>query len=205
MAAPAAFLAGKQTVKELFDDPIISEFIRRGMDEEIIPTLDLPRSELDQFAADVRERFANPCIRHPLLSITPNSVSKFRVRVLPSILEYLARAGSLPRRLTFSLAGLIAFYRGREIRDGVLIGSRDGGEYKIVDDPAVLEAFCKAWARFAHTPAGAQALVMEVLANDGLWGCDMNRLSGISGAVAGDLYEIIMRGPLEAMKRIGQP
>ena len=101
MTAPVAFLAGKQTVKDVVDDPVISEFLRRGMDEEIIPTLDLPRPDLEQFADGVRDRFANPCIRHQLLSITSNSTSKFRVRILPSIVTYLDRGRSLPQRLVF--------------------------------------------------------------------------------------------------------
>lgn len=204
MAAPAAFLAGKQTVRELVEDGVISEFLRRGIEEEIIPTLDSPRPELETFAADVRERFANPCIRHQLLSITPNSTSKFKVRALPSILEYVARKGSLPRRLTFSLAGLIAFYRGTEIRDGALIGSRDGSEYKILDDPAALEVFSSAWSAFDFTPAGSESLVMNVLSRQAIWQTDLNAVPGLKRAVAGHLYRIITRGPLEAMKHAGQ-
>jgi len=204
MAAPLAFLAGKQTVKEIIDDPVISEFLRRGIHEEIIPTLELPRADLERFAANVLERFANPCIRHRLLSITPNSISKFTVRVLPSIVEYLDRKGSLPRRLTFSLAGLIAFYRGTDIRDSALIGRRDGIEYEIVDDAAALEVFSRAWAAFDPTPAGTAALVMDVLSRASVWGDDLNRVPGLSRAVSGDLYEITTRGPLQAMRRIGQ-
>jgi len=203
VTAPAAFLAGKETVKEIVDDPVICAFLRRGIHEEIIPTLDLPRTELESFAADVYDRLANPCIRHQLLSITPNSTSKFKVRVLPSILEYMVRKQSLPRRLTFSLAGLIAFYRGTEIRGGALIGSRHGGEYKIVDDPAVLEVFRLAWKAFDSTPRGAQSLVADVLGRREIWERDLNGVPGLTRAVAGDLYEITTRGPLQAMKQSG--
>jgi tagaturonate reductase len=204
MAAPVGFLAGKQTVQELVDDPAISEFLRRGIGEEIIPTLDLPRAELETFAAAVSDRFANPCIRHQLTSITPNSTSKFKVRALPSILEYLARKSSLPRRLTFSLAGLIAFYRGTEIRDGALIGSREGGEYKILDDPAVLEVFSRAWSAFDSTLAGAESLVTNVLSRQVIWQRDLNVLPGLARAVAADLCQISTRGPLQAMKETGR-
>ena len=53
-----------------------------------------------------------------LLSIALNSVSKFQVRVLPTILEYKEKFGAYPPALTFSLAALIAFYRTDKANDG---------------------------------------------------------------------------------------
>ena len=47
-----------------------------------------------------------------------NSVSKFQVRVLPTILEYKEKFGKYPAALTFSMAALIAFYRTDEANDG---------------------------------------------------------------------------------------
>ena len=47
------------------------------------------------FADDVLTRFANPYIKHYLSSIALNSVSKFKVRVLPSITEYIKRFNSI--------------------------------------------------------------------------------------------------------------
>ena len=85
--------------------------MKQGLFEEIIPTLDLPKDELEQFANDVIERFKNPFIKHYLLSIALNSVSKYQVRVLPSVLEYIKQHNEEPKRLVFSLAALIAFYR----------------------------------------------------------------------------------------------
>ena len=45
---------------------------------------------------------------------------------MPSFLEYIKNEGKLPTHLTFSLAALMAFYTGTEIRDKALIGHRDG-------------------------------------------------------------------------------
>jgi len=109
---PVAYLRGLRTVREAIEDPVVHKFVENLIFQEIIPTLDLPETELRQFANDVLERFRNPFIRHELLSIALNSVSKFRVRVLPSLLAYHERRGKLPENLTFSLAALIAFYRG---------------------------------------------------------------------------------------------
>lgn len=111
MMVLAAHLAGLETVKEAMDDKLVFSFMKQGIFEEIIPTLDLPKAELEQFANDVIERFQNPFIKHYLLSIALNSVSKYKVRVLPSVLQYIKEKGNEPKRLVFSLAALIAFYR----------------------------------------------------------------------------------------------
>ena len=111
MMVLAAHLAGLETVKEAMDDELVFSFMKQGLFEEIIPTLDLPKDELEQFANDVIERFKNPFIKHYLLSIALNSVSKYQVRVLPSVLEYIKMNNKEPKRLVFSLAALIAFYR----------------------------------------------------------------------------------------------
>ena len=85
--------------------------------EEIIPTLDLPKEELIAYADNVIERFANPYIKHYLSSIALNSVSKFKVRVLPSILEYIKRYQKMPETLLFSFAKLIEFYKTDMVND----------------------------------------------------------------------------------------
>ncbi|MBQ3004152.1 MAG: tagaturonate reductase [Clostridia bacterium] len=144
---PYALLEGFDTVKSCVDDPKMSEHIRKCVFEEIIPTLDLPEDELKAYANDVLTRFANPYIKHYLSSIALNSVSKFKVRVLPSILEYIRRFGKMPETLCFAFAKLIAFYRTDMTNDG-----------------AEVTAFMKT------------ASVEEILKNTNLWGADLSCL-----------------------------
>ncbi len=108
---PYALLSGLDTVKSCIDDPVMHEHLRKCIYEEIIPTLDLPKEELIEYANNVIIRFSNPYIKHMLSSIALNSVSKFKVRVLPSILAYRERFGKNPETLLFSFAKLIDFYR----------------------------------------------------------------------------------------------
>ena len=108
---PYALLSGLDTVKSCVDNEVMREHIRKCVFEEIIPTLDLPRDELIAYANGVLERFANPYIKHYLSAISLNSVSKFKVRVLPSILEYIKRYGKMPETLLFAFAKLIEFYK----------------------------------------------------------------------------------------------
>ena len=108
---PYALLSGLDTVKSCIDDAKMNEHIKKCVFDEIIPTLDLPRDELISYANSVIERFSNPYIKHYLSSIALNSVSKFKVRVLPSILEYIKRYNKMPETLLFSFAKLIEFYK----------------------------------------------------------------------------------------------
>lgn len=121
MSVLASRLAGLETVGEMMNDEDFLKYINKGLFEEIIPTLDLPKDELESFANAVTERFKNPFIKHYLLSIALNSVSKFKVRVLPSLLEYNRMYKKLPTVLTFALAALIVFYRGNEANDDAAV------------------------------------------------------------------------------------
>lgn len=113
--------------------------------EEIIPTLDLPKDELAAYANSVLERFSNPYIKHYWSSIVLNSVSKFKVRVLPSILEYINRFGKMPETLIFSFAKLIELYKT-----------------DLTNDDAEVTEFMK-----THN-------TKEILANTALWDADLS-------------------------------
>lgn len=112
-----AYLYGLETVGECLKDEKVSAFLKKCLFDEIVPTLGDTDTD-KQFASAVLERFANPFIKHQLLSIALNSVSKFQVRVLPTILEYKDKFGEYPKALTFSMAALISFYRTDKANDG---------------------------------------------------------------------------------------
>ena len=108
---PYAMLEGFDTVKSCIDDERMCAHLRKCVFDEICPTLDLPHDELIAYANSVVERFGNPYIKHYLSAISLNSVSKFKVRVLPSILEYIKRYDKMPKTLIFAFAKLIEFYK----------------------------------------------------------------------------------------------
>ena len=112
-----AHLYGLETVGECLKDEKVSALLKKCIFEEIIPTIG-DNEDNRKFGAAVLERFSNPFIKHLLLSIALNSVSKFKARVLPTILEYKETFGNYPQGLTFSLAALIAFYRTDKANDG---------------------------------------------------------------------------------------
>ena len=107
---PYALLSGVETVGECLNNDVISAHLK-NCQAEIVDSLDMDRNEALEYANSVMVRFANPYIQHKCQSIALNSVSKFKVRVLPSILEYEKKFGKTPKTLMFSFARLIEFYK----------------------------------------------------------------------------------------------
>lgn len=106
----AGLLAGLETVGDCMNDSLMRAYLEQCVFHEILPVLGAGEDH-KAFADAVMERFENPYIRHQLSSIVLNCVSKFAVRVLPTILEYRSQAGGYPKGLVFSLAALLVFYR----------------------------------------------------------------------------------------------
>lgn len=197
----AAFLGGVDTVREMMDDALFGRFIRRAVFEEIVPALPMEESEKQAYASSVLERFQNPFIRHELLSISLNSVSKWKVRVLPSLLDTLANTGKLPAALVFSLAALIRFYKGQPAADGGLDGQRNGAAYPIRDDAEVLEFFQSRWQAF-DADGNTEALVSAVLGNAAFWGQDLTQVPGMANAVTASLQAILTEGMRAAVESL---
>ncbi|MDW7673733.1 MAG: tagaturonate reductase [Bacillota bacterium] len=189
---PVAYLSRLDTVKEAVEDEAVGNFVKETIFEEIIPTLDLAADQLESFANDVLDRFRNPFIKHYLSSIALNSMSKFETRVLPSIIQYHERTGKLPRRLVFSLASLIAFYKGK----------RNNEDIKLQDDETVLELYKNLWKAYDGTEAGLKKLVTEVLAFEKIWKTDLNELPGLTDLITSYLTKIERAGMVEALKEV---
>ena len=191
----ASFLCGNDIVLQSMEDEDILKFIQKTIYDEVIPTLTLPKKDLEDFAQAVITRFKNPYVKHALLSISLNSVSKWRARCLPSFLGYIEQKKTLPAHLTFSLAALMAFYTGSEIRDGALIGHRGEEEYRIMDDAAVLEFFA------ANSLKDAKEFTEEFLAREDFFGQNLNEIEGLTDAVSEYLDDIRKLGMREAIRK----
>jgi len=191
-----AYLAGKNIVRECMSEPIVCRYLEAAIYKEIIPTLDLPAEELQSFAESVRERFSNPFIDHSLLAISLNSAAKWRARVLPSVLEYHKRFGTLPRCLVTSFALWLAFCsNAKERTGGSLVGFRNGDRYEVRDDAAVLNLF------YAHRNDGAAELAHAVIHSTALWGVALSSLPGFEEMTTEILQEIRDFGVYPALER----
>lgn len=189
---PVAYLYGVNTVAEAIEDETIGTFTKELIFEEIIPTLDLPPDELKSFADAVLERFQNPFIHHFLMSISLNSVSKYKTRNLPSLLEYVERRKQLPQKLVFSLAALCAFYKGE----------RGTEQISLSDEEEILQLFKEQWDQYDGSFEGTRTIAFNLLRSERCWGMNLNELPGLTEAVAKHLFIIESKGMKEALTAV---
>jgi tagaturonate reductase len=189
---PVSYLYGMDTVKEAVEDEVVGKYIKTLIYEEIIPTLDLSKEELEDFAGAVIDRFRNPFIKHYLMSISLNSMSKFETRVLPSILEYKNRKGELPSRLVFSLAALIDFYKGE----------RNGEKIAVADDKEIIDVYSSLWGAHNGSEESLVKIVKEVLSLERVWKMDLNKVEGLTEMVSDYLIKIEKFGMKEALHEV---
>jgi len=184
---PVALLAGLVAVGPAVDDAQVGAFLRAAIAEEIIPALEMDRTDLEAFAADVLLRFRNPSIHHRLASIALNSWSKFAARVLPQLLRYTElNAGRLPRRLVLAMAATMVLYRG--------------GVIDLADDAATLAWFRAGWDKVEAGTWTLDDLVRGWLANAALWGRDLNDVPGLAAQLAADIGAIDGQGMRALLK-----
>ncbi|QGY30645.1 tagaturonate reductase [Pantoea cypripedii] len=189
---PVAFQAGLESVGEAMEDAQIASFVDGLLREEVIPTLDLPPVELHAFADAVQRRFRNPFIRHALLSIALNGMTKFRTRILPQLLLAQQKQDSWPPRLTFAFAALLAFYRGKQ-------GDKS---WPLQDDAHWLQRYAELWPALEADQQTPEQLVRTVLSDASHWGEDLTRQPGLVAAVSHHLQNIIVHGMRTALTQL---
>jgi len=193
----AAYLSGHDYVGQFIEDADFNGYLKDLLFEEIIPTIDLPKDELKEFANAVFERFGNPFIKHSLLAISLNSVSKFTARCLPSLIDYKELKGELPTRLAFSLAALIKFYDIKQKEDGFYGVRENGDSYPVKDDQEIMEFFEKVWKE-----KDLSVVVKETLSNSSLWHQDLTKVEGLEESVLQNLTSIVENGVRDTLNKL---
>lgn len=176
-------LNGMQEVREVVEHPVYGPLVREAVMQEIVPSVPLPLSEMKVYAEEVLERFVNPFIQHRLTDIAMNSLSKFKVRLLPTLESYVEHEGKLPQLITEALASLLLLYRVSKDGDKFL-GSKLGGETLILkDDESSLQFLAEAWRQYGQSEIGLPQLLGQILGNTHLWGKDLNQIAGLTEAL----------------------
>lgn len=218
-----SYLSGNNTVLESMNDKEIYGFIQNVIYKEVIPTLNFPEidykqsaqyidtnaqnigslsqnsddfaQDIDKYAQDVVQRFANPYINHALLSISLNSVSKWKTRCLPSLISYYENKKELPKNLLFSLAGLFCFYTSSKLKDKALIGNRDDEEYFIIDDLNILEFFQE------NLSKRTEDLVKAFFKENNFFGVDLLMIPNLEKILVTMINDIKIIGVKNAMRK----
>lgn len=151
LLAFVSLLLDKETVYDSLCDNDLTLLLEKSLNSYILPCLPND-SQHEDFAKAVIKRFANRYIKHYWSSIALNSVSKWSVRVLPTVKDYIALYGTLPKELLFSLACLIYYYKKNRVCDS---------EYAV--------KFIK------------ENSVKAILSNDRLWGDNLSAFTDFIG------------------------
>lgn len=184
---PIGLLTGMTSVGEFINDPVLGAFLEKTMRQEIILSIkDVDKEQLENYTNDILDRFRNPFVQHKLKSIALNSLSKFVVRVLPSIESYLELHEKLPERLVVAFAALIRFYQG-EWREK---------ELPVQDDQDLIEIIQNRWKEYLDGNSTLVQLSENLLSDKRLWGRNLNEIPKLRIHLAGAL-QIIERGDLE--------
>lgn len=176
---PFSMLYGNETVKETVDNAFTGDFVNKAVFEEINETLNMDKAELASFSEEILDRFRNPFIKHLLSSIALNSISKFKVRVLPSLKGYVDIHQKLPVHLTFAFAALIRFYKG----------SWKGGVLPINDSEDIVSFFESLWKSDDY-----EKIARLTLQNKSFWDEDLTLVPGLTKGITAALEEIDANG-----------
>ena len=190
--SPVAFLSGINIVRDACNHEVIGKYIHKVQFDELMQTLNLPMEELQQFGANVLERFNNPFVDHQVTSIMLNSFPKFQTRDLPGLKTYLERKGELPKGLVLGLAAIITYYKGGKRADGIEIVPNDAQE--------IMDLLKNLWAtgdtrKVAEGVLGAKDLIWTEYG-------DLNQIPGLTDMVTDFLNQIEQKGMLETVKGI---
>ncbi|MCH5196694.1 MAG: tagaturonate reductase [Oscillospiraceae bacterium] len=181
---PVAYLSDIDTVRESVEDEDVGQFVAELINDEIKPTINLPKDQMDAFANSVVERFKNPFIRHELMSIALNSTTKFKTRLLPTYNDYREKFGKSPKHILFSFASLVVFYRGK----------RGDADIALADDPKYIEFWKELWQMNDYT-----AMAKKALGAVDLWEQNLDEDDNAQ-LVAGYLESIVKNGERKALK-----
>jgi len=186
------------------DDSLINKMIQIALFEEIIPTLNFTKSEIEKYASAVLERFRNPFIKHYLISITLNSISKFKVRVLPTILKYYEIKGKLPQVTVFSFACLLRWYMITKDEKNNFITKYNNKCYLVNDEQNILNYF---FETFLNKSNSIKDYVETILSNKSLWDDDLTKIDGMVETIVKYLkvinennFDIVLQNLLEKNK-----
>ncbi|WIV20718.1 tagaturonate reductase [Paenibacillus polygoni] len=182
LMTPIAILKGQTYVRETMEDSELGVFVREAAEKEIIPALDLPEEEMQSYVKEVWDRFLNPYINHKLTDIMLGSISKFKVRLLPTLLESINKNGVLPERIVTSFSALLRLYRAEHTDKGYVSSTFSGQIVILRDEEQLLASLAQYWSQYSG--ANMNEVVSYILADEQIWGQNLDLISGLRDQVA---------------------
>ncbi|MBQ3490479.1 MAG: tagaturonate reductase [Clostridia bacterium] len=175
---PAGLMLGAKTVYDCMTDEKLSAFVETTLKNEIVPYVSDDITATTVFANSVKDRFLNPFLNHLLASISLNSISKWKARVLPSFKDYYAARGRIAPNLTTGFSYLMALYSCIEKAGNIYEAKLHGHTVEINDDTMYLEYFAK------------KRSIRGFMSNADVWGEDLTRYEAFYDTVVTNIEKI---------------
>ncbi len=176
------YFRGLVTVGEAIVNPELRQLIMAMLSEEVVPTIGHDQEVLEHYVSSVIDRLNNPFIEHRLYDISLNAISKFKERLVPTLMDYYHSKGQWPRRIVFAWAVLVCYYRG----------SWRGQEIALRDNPEVIEIFQRSVN--CHG-SNTLAFVRDILSQSELWGRDFSDLPQLAETMTQNIAIIDRQEP----------
>ena len=175
---PVGLWLGAITVYDAMTNERLSKFLEDTLNEEIIPFVSSDIKATTEFASSVKDRFLNPFLNHELISISLNSISKWRARDLPSFKDYYEKYGKIPTNLTIGFSYLMAIYSSIYNEDGKYLVDLPTRTVEIKDDIPYLEYFANCNS------------IEEFMQDVNVWGEDLTQYKDVLVTVICNVNEI---------------
>jgi fructuronate reductase len=183
------YLAGHQYVAEVMQSPDFVRLIHGLMTEEVMPTLNMPGTDLGKYRDDLLARFANPALRHKTWQIAMDGSQKLPQRLLGTIRDRLAKRQPIDR-LALGVAAWMRYVTAID----------EKGEAIDVKDP--LANKMRAIADGARQDA--VRLVVGLLTLGEVFGRDLPQNEVFREAVTGHLKSLFENGSAATVAAMGK-
>ena len=158
MLAYMSYLMGYREVDTAMADPMVTEFVRRYMEEEVLPSVpDVPGMDLSEYRPTLIERFANPAISDQIQRLAEDGSTKIPNAVFSFLTGHLETGA----KIDLTVFALACWFR-------YLQSSDEQGESIDINDPRSAELIA---AAKSDTPVESLLAIEPVFgalgANDG--------------------------------------
>jgi mannitol-1-phosphate/altronate dehydrogenase len=107
-----SYLMNYRNVDVAMRDPLIYEYLKCYMDEDITPTIpDLPGIDIEEYKVTLRKRFSNPAVSDQIQRIAMDGSTKIKMFIVPPLAQKLNEGGSI-RWMVFALAAWCKYLSG---------------------------------------------------------------------------------------------
>ncbi|RYH12620.1 MAG: mannitol dehydrogenase family protein, partial [Alphaproteobacteria bacterium] len=179
---------GHQYVSEAIADPGIRELVHGLMTEEVIPTLPMPRPDLEAYRDQLLARFANPALKHRTWQIAMDGTQKLPQRLLGTIRARM-ESGKPFNRLALGVAAWMRYVTGID----------EQGKPIDLKDP--LSARLRELAETAGPDA--DRLATNLLTVTEVFGPDLPTSQIFRETVTNHLKSLLELGSAETVRRVG--